>query len=347
MGETPCVAAAFTDAEQLSAGSVCWFADGRIVTNQGVPAEHASKSRARASESSLITATPIIGETIGSIDVHTLRLQEELVRKGTHAGAFASPKGNMIAVARAGQLEIARPADATNLGPSRGQYEPVAVVDSCTRVAAWSKSTGALACTGDADLDEVTFVIFDGETVDSVSHATAENHANAGQRLFVDDLHYVYDATYGAVRVVSLGDPPSLRTIAVGESRQEPMALVALPKFEGSSRIAVQASGELVIVDVTRGEVQRRVSNMSPALPRVTSCADDFGPVGFENWCGGDLLYRSFQVAADANSFLFLTQDGNLALTNSLHTVSLGAVSCGTNIDCSGEFAFARPLSPN
>jgi hypothetical protein len=351
MDDAACVASAvvWTNSSQTAKarGSVCWFPDGSLQKTQGVDSPFSEASVSRTSTASLLTVTPMITEVVNTIDVRSIRVQSEVANAQTHAGAFASPKGDMLAIDRGSSgLELARPGDPTQFDPAEyGLYTPIALIEDCNSVTAWSRSSGHLACTKPSS-DQVKLVLFPNETPDETFTTTISSHLSHGQRTFVGESYYVFDARSGTLKTIKLQTPPQVQTLSLSTSQAAAMALLALPDL----RIAVQVDGKLLIVDLTTNQVVREVylpTNSNTQLLDVQDCTERFGFVGFENWCGGDTLSRAFQASKDAASFLLLAKDGTLRLSTPVHTVSIAPVACGDRLDCSGEFTFARPRHPN
>lgn len=355
MGDAPCAASAvvWTNVSQTAKarGSVCWFSDGSLQKTQGVDAPFSEASVSRTSTSSLLTVTPMITDVVNTIDVRSIRVQSGVSNAQTHAGSFASPKGNMLATDRGPSgLELAKPGDPTQFDPAEyGLYTPIALIEDCNSVTTWSRAYGALACTQTGS-DQVKLVLFTGETLNDIFTATLPGHVNHGQRAFVDDEYYVFDARSGQLKTVTLQTPPQLHSLSLSTSQTSVMALLHLPKVGAHSRVAVQIDGKLLIVDLTTNQVVREIyvpSSSNTQLLNVQDCTERFSVTGFKNWCGGDEVSRAFQASRDAASFLLLPKDGTLRLSTPVHTVALAPVSCGDRLDCSGEFTFARPRHPN
>lgn len=357
MGDAPCAASAvvWTDPSQTAKGrgSACWLPNGYIASTHGVDPPFNDKSVSRTSPTSLITVTPIFTDTYHTIDVRSILLNPSgTTRAQTHSGAFASPKGDMLAVDRgASGLELARPGDPTQFNPSEyDRYTPIAVIEDCNSVTAWSRSTGTLACT-QTGTDQVKLLRFDGTgtPLNPVLTTTIPGHLDHGQRLFVDDQYYTFNAGAGQLKTITLQDPPQVQSLDLGTPQTGNMAFMKLPKVNNQSRIAVQLDGKLVIVNLTTNQIGRQVylpASNSTRLPLVADCVERFSRAGFTGWCGGDQLSRHFEVSKDAVSFLFLTQDGTLRLVTPLNTVPIASVTCG-EFDCAEEFTFAHPIRPN
>ena len=344
LGPYPCFAGTYEVEEGTFNGVSCRTPEGQNITAQGPPEPFASRTAMRASANSLLAVTPIVvdGAPPDPNYVAGLDNQTDPWAAITYRGVFASPRGDMIAVNRSGPaLEVATVGSQTDF-PDLGLYTPVATIEACDVVSAWSRNTGALACTLESDATAVTFVTFEGSALADTFSAEVEGHGSARQMVFVDDRFYAFDAGWGKLTIVSLEDTPSVSHIQVGPQSPSLMALATVPMAGSHSRLAVQSEGGLLIVDLDAEDVVSRISSEDAELPRVEDCVRTFQLSGFVNWCGGDEVSRAFEMTPEASHFLYLASDGGLHLSNAAGDAIIATTQCGSALNCSGNFSFAK-----
>lgn len=361
LGSAPCVVGTDPDSAHATLRVSCNSPTAGEQVVAGPLTKYLEATLIRTTDSTMLSVTPMPEGGPTYFDyVSSFRVTESPPwRSVTHPAVFASPQGDLLAVPRyeeqsgdgadAGvgsnpeRLEVARAGDLTAFGPSVGEYDPLGVLEECGDVSAWSGTSNVLACTPTQDKTQVTFATFDGERLKDTSFATLEAHASAMQKAFVDDKYYVFDSEGGILTVVELAATPVVSTIRVGLDERELMWLLPMPKAESHSRLAVQASGKLHVVDLSQGAVVATLSTGADLLRVPGTCAPSFGVGGYNGWCGDSEGIRRFQMSHDGLSFLYINEEGKLRLSNPLGDVTVGRSRCGElSLNCAESFTFAN-----